>query len=291
MSVAQIDLVRDAIDKGLEVREVAGLSFGTPVNVYDLCERLKPKVRVRFADYSMEGCYFRSDRPLIEISALRPLGRRAFNTAHELGHHVFGHGSRIDELQDEERPDAQDDPEEILANAFARFLLMPRNGVRKAFKSRGWSLSTPTPEQLFVVACHFGVGYQTLVNHLAFGLKEISRTLASNLMRVRLPTIRKTLLGNHGSDRLWVADHNYGQQMVDTEVGTSVLLPPRSRPEFPHLKHVADLPTGSLFIAEQPGLTRVEAENGWAVVVRIARYEYSGWSTNRHLALVGDDDE
>ena len=67
-----------ALEKTLEVREEAGLPFSTPVNVYDICERLTPKVRVRFADYSMEGVYERSARPLIEISALRPLGRRAW---------------------------------------------------------------------------------------------------------------------------------------------------------------------------------------------------------------------
>ena len=158
MTVATNDLAQQALDKSLEVREEAGVPFGAPVNVFDLCERLTPKVRIRFADYSMEGCYFRSDRPLIEVSALRPLGRRAFNAAHELGHHVFGHGSRIDELQDEGRPDALHDPDEILANAFARSLLMPRIGVRKAFTARGWSIRPATAEQIFVVACHFGVG-------------------------------------------------------------------------------------------------------------------------------------
>jgi hypothetical protein len=144
MIVANADLIQEALDKSLEVREEAGIPFGVPLNVYDLCERLTPKVRVRFADYSMEGCYFRSDRPLIEVSALRPIGRRAFNTAHELGHHAFGHGSRIDELQDEDRPESQDDPEEVLANAFARSLLMPRIGLRRAFTSRGWSIRNPT---------------------------------------------------------------------------------------------------------------------------------------------------
>lgn len=291
MIVANSDLVQEALDKSLEVREEAGIPFGVPLNVYDLCERLTPKVRVRFADYSMEGCYFRSDRPLIEVSALRPIGRRAFNTAHELGHHVFGHGSRIDELQDEDRPEPQADPEEILANAFARSLLMPRIGLRRAFASRGWSIRNPTAEQLFVVACHFGVGYLTLVNHLAYGLREITRSHASSLIRVRLPAIRQSLLGGEGSDRLWVADGHYSMPTLDTEVGTTLLLPPGSRPEFPHLEHVADLPGGAVYQAVRPGMTRVEAQGVWAVVVRISRYQYSGWSTNRHLELIGDDDE
>jgi hypothetical protein len=291
MIVANADLVQEALDKSLEVREEAGVPFGVPLNVYDLCERLTPKVRVRFADYSMEGCYFRSDRPLIEVSALRPIGRRVFNTAHELGHHLFGHGSRIDELQDEDRPEPQDDPEEILANAFARSLLMPRIGLRRAFRARGWSIGSPTAEQVFVVACHFGVGYLTLVNHLAYGLREINRATASNLSRVRLPAIRQRLLGSSGSDRLWIADRHYSMPTLDIEVGTTLLLPLGSRPEFPHLERVADLPSGIVFHAVRPGMTRAEADAGWAVMVRISRYQYSGWSTNRHLELIGDDDE
>jgi Zn-dependent peptidase ImmA (M78 family) len=291
MIVSNTDLAREALDKSLEIREEAGVQFGVPLNVYDLCERLTPRVRVRFADYSMEGCYFRSNRPLIEVSALRPIGRRAFNTAHELGHHVFGHGSRIDELQEEDRPEPQNDSEEVLANAFARSLLMPRLGVRRAFSSRGWSIKSPTAEQLFVIACHFGVGYLTLVNHLAYGLKEINQSQATTLARVRLPAIRKSILGTTGSDRLWVADRQYAMATLDTEVGTTLLFPSGSCPEFPHLKHMTDLSTGAVFQAVRPGMTRVETDDGWAVLVRIARYEYSGWSTNRHLEMIGDDDE
>jgi hypothetical protein len=112
------------------VRQEAGLPFGTPLNVFDLCELLKPKVRVRFADYSMEGCYIRSDRPLIEVSALRPLGRRVFNTTHELGHHALGHpGTRLDEQLEEGKADPSADPDEYAANAFAGFLLMPKIGA------------------------------------------------------------------------------------------------------------------------------------------------------------------
>ena len=291
MIVANRDLVQEALDKSLEVREEVGIPFGVPLNVFDLCERLAPKVRVRLADYSMEGCYFRSDRPLIEISALRPIGRRVFNAAHELGHHMFGHGSRIDELQDEDRPEPQDDPEEILANAFARSLLMPRIGLRRAFTAKGWSIKNPTAEQVFVVACQFGVGYLTLVNHLAYGLGEINRSQATSLTRVRLPAIRRSLLGSAGSDRLWVGDQHYSMPFLDTEVGTTLLLPLGSRPEFPHLEHLADITGGAIYQAVRPGMTRVEAAGGWAVVVRISRYQYSGWSTNRHLELIGDDDE
>jgi hypothetical protein len=152
-------------------------------------------------------------------------------------------------------------------------------------------ISAPTAEQVFVVACHFGVGYLTLVNHMAYGLKEISSTTAASLSRVRLPALRMALLGASGSDRLWIADRHYVLPTLDTEVGTTLILPSGSQPEFEHLTFVSKNALGTVFKAERPGITRVEADDGWAVIVRIARYQYSGWSTNRHLELTGDDDE
>jgi Zn-dependent peptidase ImmA (M78 family) len=292
MTVQYADLARAALDKSLEVREEVGLPLGTPLNVYDVCELLIPKVRVRFADYSMEGCYSRSDRPLIEVSALRPLGRRAFNTAHELGHHALGHpGMRLDEQVEEGKVDSTATPEEYAANAFAGFLLMPKIGVRRAFASRGWPIANPRPEQAFVIACHFGVGYLTLINHLAYALREIRPTQADQLRKIRLPAIRHIMLGPNGGDRRWVADRYYVMPTLDTEVGATLLLPAGSRPEFDNLTAVGDLPAGRVFMAVRPGITRVEADSDWAVLVRVAKYQYSGWSTNRHLEPAEEDDE
>src|SRR5438874_13211824 len=106
----------------------------------------------------MEGTYLKSDPPRILISALRPLFRRVFNCAHELGHHVFGHGSTIDELQEDGQEKPAFEPNEFLVNAFAGFLLMPPLAVRRAFTLRGWRPETATPEQCFIVACSLGVG-------------------------------------------------------------------------------------------------------------------------------------
>ena len=260
MIVQFADLARESLDRSLEVREEAGLPFGTPLNVYDLCESLDPKVRVRFADYSMEGCYSRSDRPLIEVSSLRPLGRRAFNTAHELGHHELGHaGMRLDEQLEEGNANQHSDPEEYAANAFAGFLLMPKIGVRQAFNARNWLIADPQPEQVFTVACHFGVGYQTLVSHLEYGLREIRSVTAARLRKVQLPAIRQRLLGSNAAERLWVADRHYQMPTLDTETGTVLLLPTGSRPELDNLVHVGELPSGRIFQAVRAGLTRVEA--------------------------------
>ena len=90
-----------------------------PICIYGLCETLG--VAVRFNNINMEGMYQRGVPPRIHLSARRPLPRRAYNCAHELGHHVFGHGSSIDELREDAKAQPWEDPKEFLADTFAGF--------------------------------------------------------------------------------------------------------------------------------------------------------------------------
>ena len=45
----------------------------------------------------------------IFISSLRPTGRQHFTCAHELGHHIFNHGMKIDELVSKKESSYNDD--------------------------------------------------------------------------------------------------------------------------------------------------------------------------------------
>lgn len=93
-------LVMQGMQASIEARVKAGLDLKSPACIYGLCEA--HKVAVRFNDINMEGMYDRAPKPRIHVSALRPLARRTFTCAHELGHHVFGHGSTIDELREDQ---------------------------------------------------------------------------------------------------------------------------------------------------------------------------------------------
>jgi Zn-dependent peptidase ImmA (M78 family) len=132
-------LVMDAADAALRVRQSAGLGMWTPMCVYDVAEKLG--IEVRFVDISsMEGMYCKIATPLILVSSLRPSGRQAFTCAHELGHHIYKHGTRIDELVDRPTAKSRFDPEEFLADCFAGLLLMPKSAVSRAFAICGWDL-------------------------------------------------------------------------------------------------------------------------------------------------------
>jgi Zn-dependent peptidase ImmA (M78 family) len=287
----EVDLAREALEASLDIRTRAGCELGAAVNVFDVCQALTPQVRVLFTDFSMEGCYIHSDRPLIKVSALRPLVRRVFNCAHELGHHAFGHGSRIDELQEDPAANTHSDPEEFLANAFAGFLLMPKIAVRRACTRRGWKMADLMPAQLYTLACHFGVGYETLISHLEYGLREIGTRQAASLKKVRLPAIRRDLVGSHSAERLMVADPWYELPCVDAEVGTHLLVPAGAVAERQDVVEVAaDLAGGRLFVARRPGICRMEGDGGWAVIARVSKYQYAGWSQYRHLELEEGDE-
>ena len=155
LMTAKRNLILQASQAAAEARDQAGVDDIDPIDVYAVADRLG--LRVRFLKVSMEGLYKKGPPAITFLSSLRPVPRRAFTCGHELGHHWFGHGSKIDELKEDDRK-SSDKPEEILADAFSSFLLMPSIGIRRAFASRKWDISAPSPLQIATVASEFGVG-------------------------------------------------------------------------------------------------------------------------------------
>jgi hypothetical protein len=278
-----------ALSASIDARLGADLDLDAPLDIYALCGQFG--IAVRFVSINMEGMYAQGAPPQILISALRPLARRAFTCAHELGHHVFGHGSTIDELTDDLHARATNTPDEFLVQSFAGFLLMPTLGVRKAFVTRGWSAATATPIQMYTVACSFGVGYTTLINHLAYALEMLPIASASRLQSVALERVRREILGFASSSPLLVVDRDWSLPTVDAEVGTQLLLPPGVEAAGTLLAPCAEVLGGRLFDAIRPGIARAYCPTtGWTVDVRISRFQFVGLSRYRHLEEVDDDD-
>jgi len=273
-------LATQAMHAAAAARAKAMLDQASPICVYRLCEKLG--VTVRFNNISMEGMYQRGAPPRIHLSARRPLPRRAYNCAHELGHHVFGHGSSIDELREDAKANPWEDPKEFLADTFAGFTLMPIIGLRRAFSVRGWAPETATPPQMFVIACDFGVGYATLLTHLSAGVNMLSRGRAAALQRVTPKALRVDILGAVTPEPLIVADYHRTAPTLDAEVKTLVLLPPGTEASGDGLLFERDLANGRLYRAVRPGIIQASA-GSWAAFVRIAPEAYVGLAQYRHL--------
>lgn len=281
-------LAQKAMLKSIDVRNQAGLALNSPICIYGLCDNLN--VKVRFVDISMEGMYLKDEEPAILLSALRPLPRRNFTCAHELGHHIFEHGSTVDELIEDSDQPKTFNPEEFLVDSFAGFLLMPILAVRKAFVSRGWDVASATPVQFFTIASSFGVGYKTLIDHMTYALKMIDRSQAALLLKSTPKAIRQEILGRSSTDPLIVADAHWSLSTLDAEVGSQLLLPSTVKATNDTITFQEHNPLGCLFRANRPGLVRVYCPtNKWAIFVRISRYQFIGLSKYRHIEEVEDE--
>jgi Zn-dependent peptidase ImmA (M78 family) len=275
-------LASQAMQAATATRAKAKLDQHSPLCIYRLCETLG--VAVRFNNINMEGMYQRGAPPRIHLSARRPLPRRAYNCAHEAGHHVFGHGSSIDELREDAKEHPWEDPKEFLADVFAGFILMPVMGLRRAFAVRGWTPETATPAQMFMIACDFGVGYTTLLTHLSAGVNMITRARSLALQRSTPKALRADILSALTSEPLIVADRHRAGPTLDAEVKTLLLLPPGTETTGASLAHERDLPNGRLFRAVRPGIVQASADSGaWAAFVRVAPEAYVGLAQYRHL--------
>ena len=228
-------------------------------------------------------------KPTVLLSSLRPLTRRTFTCAHELGHHVFGHGSTIDELRDDVESGTFS-PNEFLADIFAGFILMPAQGVKRAFSTRGLAATTATPEQIYKVASSFGVGYETILGHLEYSLRYINAPRANILRKSRLPQIRERILDFATKSPLVIADRHHALGTLDAEVGTLVLLPQGAATDSGHIEPFKDTPNGTVFRAMRPGLARVSLRSGnWGAIVRVSRKDYADLAKYRHLEETDGD--
>lgn len=287
-SIERKALVMQGMQASITARVKAGLDLKSPACVYSMCEL--HNVAVRFNDINMEGMYDRTPKPRIHLSALRPLARRTFTCAHELGHHVLGHGSTIDELQEDQANHSDRPPNEILADAFASFVLMPTLGLREAFAKRNLDPNRATALDMYAVACNFGVGQATLVNHLAYGINMISQIQRDRLGRITPKMIRTELLGEAVSTPLTVADQYWSSPTLDVEQDALLLLPQGVVVDASMLVPERELAAGRLFRAAKCGITRVVIPGTqWATYVRVARRQYVGLARFRHLEETTDE--
>jgi len=279
-------LALHAIRTAMKVRQQVGVDLLSPVSIYDVIQE-PLKIEVWFANIpSMEAMYRKGNPPAIVISSMRPSGRQAFNAAHELGHHIFGHGTRIDELLERDSPNYT--PEEYLADTFAGIFLMPKSAIARAFTIRGWDPATCTAHQAFIIAGCFGVGYATLLEHLSRVLRLTPKALTDRLKRIAPKQIRAEILGQEIDEDLIIVDNHWNKsKAIDIQVGDVICLPPQIVNEKIGERHcvarVGEDGQRTLLKGERPGIGRlINPSAGWAGFVRVARPEFAGRSIYRH---------
>lgn len=272
-------LILDGAQAASDVRDQLGLDLIAPVDPYAIAEALG--IRVRFLPVSMEGFYQKGRPPRIMLSALRPLARKAFTCAHEIGHHWFGHGSTIDELKADDRQDTEI-PEEILANAFAGFLLMPSIAMRRAFNCRGLKPATANPLEILTIASEFGVGYETLLTHLSMTLGDMPYGKRTELGKWTPQRIRKRVLGDDDADGLVLLDTKQQSATTDLDEGYALAVPSGATVAGEVLTPRQNIDGYDVYDAVGRGRATITTSD-WQVEARVAPARFTGPANYRFM--------
>jgi Zn-dependent peptidase ImmA (M78 family) len=275
------DLARSGAKRALQVRAREGISTCDPLDVYEVIGRMR--IDLQFCDIpSLEGMYLdeRESRRIC-VSSHRPWGRQRFTAAHELGHHLFGHGTRVDEVVDRGLADAEVPDEEVVADAFAGVLLMPPRVVQAAFRLRGADPSDPTPQEAYSAACWIGVGYSTLLQQMRWTLGLLSQPAHKKLMQATPKQLKAELQDSPAESDVWPLDDHWEGKTLHAQVG-DVILGVRSDAAGA-ASVIQDGLAGKGVRAAQPGEIDVPLAGGGMVKLRVSRARYVGFYEYRYL--------
>lgn len=276
------NLYTTAIRKASEVRLKAGLDLFEPLNIYDLC--LSLGIDIRFVDINMEGLYINNgNSPQILISSLRPFSRRAFTCGHELGHHIFNHGLKVDILIDSDDNDRKS-VDEILVDAFSAALIMPLGGVQSEFSKRKLSLNTSSPLEFYSISSVFGVGYQTLVTHCRVN-NLINEARSIELLKLTPSKIFKSSFQNLEFNGFFkIIDRQTPSKTVDLETSNMLILPKNYVVDERFLEKKLETDFGNLFLTTKSGISSAYSNtDDDSFFIRVQPKNYVGFAEYRHL--------
>ena len=245
---------------------------------FDIGRKLGISIRLASIP-SLEGMYSPEPSLAIVIGSERPLGRKRYTCGHELGHHVFGHGYRMDEL--DEFNSTPHSPEEFIAQRFSAALLMPKIATDATFAKRGWDIPTATPEQIFMVAQELGVGYTALITNLSANTNQLTQPQADRLKKSRLPALRNQVAGFNVDGDVFFLSGPCARPILDVEVGDIIILPDGAKLESNLIEKRTD-PSGH-FVALTPGTAEISFPGGERNSLRISRRNFIGLAHYRYL--------
>lgn len=211
---------RECLIKTLSFKRACNININTPISVFDAVEKAGLELRFR-SEPTLEGMYFKDERVIL-VSVHRPIGRQAFTCAHELGHHAFGHGTRVDNSQQFISIDSKPQ-EEKAADLFAAHFLMPLMGIKNDLKKRNWNIKELKPHQAFVISSLYGVSYEALLNHLRYNSTMLSENTFQELSQVKPKSIKTSLLGFEYSKELTIVDRFWHGRPIDLVSGQLVI--------------------------------------------------------------------
>lgn len=279
-------LLRDANRQALSLRRLRGISRDEPANPFDLAASVG--VEQKFLNVkTLEGMFAREPSPCILLPSTqhRPYGRISFSCAHELGHFQLGHATTVDKIGELVELNRSD---ELAANTFASWLLMPRQAVLVAFECRSIEPSEANAVELLTIAGELGVSLDALTNHMVYSLGMCNQEWLKRTSKISVKDICVAAIGERYSDRTLFIDEFWRSKTIDLEVGDRVVFLSKIRigGEL-HCMQLLETPTkaGSTFqiyAPTTPGSFQL-ALNDNPFVLRISRRHYTGSYKYRYL--------
>lgn len=248
-----------------------------PICPFNLAEAMG--FDVRFVDIpSLEGMYLADDLTIL-IGSLRPEGRKNFTCAHEIGHHILGHGTAIDEILNA-LPDKTIEQE---ADFFAAMLLMPLSAVRKLSCEIVLDFDNPSETKIYFVSRCLGVSYLALVTQLYQVLNLISYPDYMKLKQATVSSIKERILGCKVSDEIFLVGSWWKEKAIDVTMGDLLLSASSLIVEGSTISTHGKLNGRYIFRAGKAGIAKISDGNALNLFVRVSREHFSGLNQYRYL--------
>jgi Zn-dependent peptidase ImmA (M78 family)/predicted secreted protein len=143
--------------------------YNRPVDIFAVVKQHGIWLASQPLSGGLYGFYLREgDATGIVVNADHPETLQRYTCAHELGHHILGHASHLDERDDIQGPVVGDQATELGAQAFAGAFLMPLQAVNRVLKRLGLRKGQPLDAaDVYAVSRELDVSYSAAAWQLA----------------------------------------------------------------------------------------------------------------------------
>lgn len=228
--------------------------YNRPIDVFRIVQEMGIWLVSRPLGSGLFGFYLREgDAAGIVLNASHPEYLQRYTCAHELGHHVLGHRSHLDERDDVMGDAPADRHDEHAAQMFAGNLLMPIQAVNRVQRRLGISRDrSPTADEVYALSRELDVSFQAAAWQLV-SLGRLSTASAARMVRAGSAETKRTMRpGPHP-----LGDNRAGLVIIDEGVrDVPVLLRPGDEVRIRVSENAA---TGYLWKLDSSEGTRVDS--------------------------------
>ncbi len=198
-----------------------------PVDVFRIVQELGIWLNSRPLG-NLFGFYLRQDDALgICLNAAHPETLQRYTCAHELGHHLLGHASNLDDAADIDGAGGATSAQELAAQVFAGNFLMPLGLVNRVLRRLDLYDHSLTASDVYQVSRELDVSYTAAVWRLR-ALDRLDGPTAAAYAKAGAAAAKRVLRGGPppGSPRadLWVIEKAGDDLVGQCRVGDEILL-------------------------------------------------------------------